>query len=137
MDIRSNNGFYIGDICYVLGDDVYDNFWGDQKDFADGAFEVPGRGFAFAVGSTAYGDGVYADDEGHEYPVDAGVIGLVPLELVEKTDGLDYGTVVRTPGRASLVCDGGVFSIDLPDGRTLRINTCDESDESDECSVYE
>jgi len=123
MDVRSNKGFYIGDICYVLGNDVYSDFWGDQKHFADGAFEVPGKGYAFAVGSTAYGDGVYSDKEGRQYPVDAGVIGVVPLELVEKEDGLKLGTVIRMPGIAALDCEEGVFDFCLPDGSTVHIDT--------------
>ena len=60
MEIKSGKGFYIGDICYVLGNDDYYRFWGKQKRFAEGAFEIPGKGYAFAVGFTAYGDGVYS-----------------------------------------------------------------------------
>lgn len=33
--------------------------------------------------STAHGDGQYYDEEGRSYPVDAGLIGLVPVELAE------------------------------------------------------
>ena len=62
MEIKSGKGFYIGDICYVLGNDDYYRFWGKQKRFAEGAFEIPGKGYAFAVGFTAYGDGVYSDE---------------------------------------------------------------------------
>ena len=123
MDIKSCKGFYIGDICYVLGDDDYHSFWGNQKGFADGKFEVPGKGYAFAVGFTAYGDGVYSDEEGRLYPVDAGVIGIVPLELVEKENGLENGTVIMMPGIAALDCEDGVFDFCLPDGSTVNIDT--------------
>ena len=123
MEIKTGNGFYIGDICYVLGNDDYYRFWGKQKRFAEGAFEVPGKGYAFAVGFTAYGDGVYADEEGREYPVDAGVIGIVPLELVGKEDGLKCGTVIMMPGIAALDCEEGVFDFCLPDGSTVHIDT--------------
>lgn len=30
--IRSDVGFYIGDICYVLDDRIYHGVWGDQHD---------------------------------------------------------------------------------------------------------
>ena len=123
MEIKSGNGFYIGDICYVLSNDDYYSFWGKQKRFAEGAFEVPGKGYAFAVGFTAYGDGVYADEEGREYPVDAGVIGIVPLELVGKKDGLENGTLIMMPGIAALDCEEGVFDFCLPDGSTVHIDT--------------
>lgn len=36
---------------------------------------------------TAYGDGVYYDQYGHEYGVDAGLIGLVPKEIADQGSG--------------------------------------------------
>jgi len=36
--------------------------------------------------STAHGDGCYPDDHGNEYPVDAGLIGLVPVEIAADND---------------------------------------------------
>ena len=65
----------------------------------------------------------YSDDEGREYPVDAGVIGIVPLELVEKEEGSDHGTVIMMPGIVALDCEEGVFDFCLPDGGTVRIDT--------------
>ena len=81
--LNSKKGFYVGDICYVLDDNVYDDIWG-KAGYEDGVYETPFGQFAkFAVASTAYGDGSYADQFGHEYGVDAGVIGIVPWELLE------------------------------------------------------
>ena len=64
---------------------------------------------------TAYGDGVYADQFGNEFPVDAGLIGLVPEALVDMEElhanypeshselGIwvkyDYETVCETDGK--------------------------------------
>ena len=28
--------YYIGDICYALKNEIYDNIWGDKYDFSDG-----------------------------------------------------------------------------------------------------
>lgn len=118
--IESEKGFYIGDICYALSDDTYDGVWGGAK-FADGIYEDPETGYSFAVAGTAFGDGTYYDDGGHEYDVDAGNIGLVPLELVEKdTDG---GQVFDVPGEAYFEACDGVFEIELPDGDVIIINT--------------
>ena len=80
VKIRSDIGFYIGDICYVLDDRLYYGVWGDQNEFADGTFRDPDTGLEVAVAGTAYGDGCYLGSDGAEFPVDAGVIGLVPLE---------------------------------------------------------
>ena len=137
--IKSNQGFAIVDPCRVLSDDVYHNFWGKKKKFADGIFEV--NGFSFAVGSTAHGDGVYYDTDCRKYPVDAGVIALIPLELVEDKSGLRYGNVFKMSGEAEFKCEDGIFDISLhgifdislPGSHQVHINTqYDEDDESDE-----
>lgn len=122
--VYSSKGFYIGDICYALSDAIYRGFWGDEMGFEDGVHTVPGIGLRFAVAGTAYGDGEYEDEEGNVYGVDAGVIGLVPVELVEKdVDGL--GKVFVVPGEASFEAEGGHFSITLPDGKQVNIDTED------------
>lgn len=80
-DLQSKKGFYVGDICYVLDDPIYDGVWG-KADYEDGVYETEfGK---FAVASTAYGDGEYYDQFGHRYGVDAGVIGMVPWEILEQ-----------------------------------------------------
>ena len=131
--IKSNQGFAIVDPCYVLSDDVYHNFWGKKKKFADGIFEV--NGFSFAVGSTAHGDGVYYDTDCRKYPVDAGVIALVPLELVEDKSGLKYGNVFKMSGEAEFKCEDGIFDISLPGSHQVHINT--SYDEDDDYEDYE
>lgn len=79
--IQSKKGFYVGDICYVLDDEVYDGVWG-RAGYADGEYTTElGK---FAVASTAYGDGDYFDNYGNNYGVDAGVLGIVPWEILEK-----------------------------------------------------
>ena len=57
--IVSKTSFYLGDLCYALKDEIYDDVWGKQYKYADGSFEVPGTGLKFAVVGTAYGDGEY------------------------------------------------------------------------------
>ena len=128
--IYSKLGFVITDICYVLSEEHYTNSWGKRHHYSDGVFEIDD--FTFAVGSTAYGDGVYFDNEAHKYPVDAGNIGLVPLELVCKKDGLQFGTVFGIPGEAEFSCENGVFDIILPNGHEIHINTRlgDDEDEN-------
>ena len=80
-NLKSNKGFYVGDICYVLDDEIYDKIWG-AAGYRDGEYETEfGK---FAVASTAYGDGEYDDQFGHSYGVDAGVIGIVPWEILDK-----------------------------------------------------
>ena len=139
--VWSNEGFCVVDPCYVLGEDIYTDFWGAEKNYANGVFEV--NGFNFAVGATRYGDGVYFDENADKYPVDSGTIALIPLELVEKKDGLTMGFLLKRPGEADFRYNGGVFEIMLPDDYEVKIDTtydyeCDDygrfydSDDDDE-----
>lgn len=73
--------YYVGDLCYVLGDrwtEVCDLIIVDHN-CLDGEFELK-DGTKFAIYGTAYGDGVYPDQHGNEYPVDSGSIGCVLVE---------------------------------------------------------
>jgi len=72
--------YYIGDICYFMDDKLYDEVWGTQFGYSGGHYERP-DGTGFIVMGTAYGDGHYNGSNGVGYGVDAGVIGLVSLEL--------------------------------------------------------
>ena len=130
--VKSGKGFYVGDVCYVLGDRIYHEEWGRMHGYKDGVWEDPKSGFSFAVAGTAYGDGSYFDGEGHEYGVDAGVIGLVPLELVEK-DLRDCGCVFLGGGEAEFEAEDGVFTVVLPDGKIVVIDTREEEEEDEEC----
>ena len=124
MKIFSKQGFVISDSCYVLSEDVY--LSGKKKKFADGIFEV--NGYSFAVGSTAHGDGVHYDNACHKYSVDSGAIGLIPLELVSKKEGL--GAVFELPSEAEFYCEDGIFDIFLSDGQNIYINTRYEENDS-------
>ena len=88
-DIRVDNipagVYYIGDPCYPFssGDD-----WGNIIDESD-CFEKPMityKGHAVGGFGTAYGDGSYIgkmpEGRAHEFPVDAGLIGFVSINLM-------------------------------------------------------
>ena len=120
--VKSDKGFYIGDVCYALSDDIYDNVWGEKHNYNEGLIEVPERGCGFAVGSTYNGDGKYRGSNSFRYPVDAGVIGIVPLELVEQ-DTSGVGTKHRGAGVAQYYFNDGYFEFTLPNGKTITIET--------------
>jgi hypothetical protein len=56
-------------------------FASGDKGVLDGEFNLA-NGVRFAVQRTAYGDGTYQDDQGRDYPVDAGLIGCIRVEDV-------------------------------------------------------
>lgn len=130
--IKSKRGFFVGDICYALKDEIYDDVWGAQHNYEDGQFTTD-DGNQFIVAGTAWGDGEYIDNYGHLYPVDAGVIGVVPLELVKDSlfENLDCGYVC-TSTEANFEAENGIFKINLNTGRTIEINTREEEEEEEE-----
>ena len=118
--VKSEKGFYVGDLCYALNDDVYDTIWGGAG-YRDGIYIEPVTGCSFAVAGTAYGDGTYEDKYSFRtFDVDAGNISLVPGELVEETEGGHY---FEGAGEATFTAAGGIFDIQLPSGEEIHIST--------------
>jgi len=73
--------YYVGDLCYVMHDawdEVCDLMFPNSYN-GRGVYDklTLKDGRVFVVWSTAYGDGVYTDNVGREYSVDAGVIGCI------------------------------------------------------------
>lgn len=89
--------YYVGDLCYVIEDDVWGevcelsfdplNDAGDLLELADGR--------QFFIMNTAYGDGFYSDAEGRTYGVDSGTIGAIKVadivEYVKMADIIERG----------------------------------------------
>lgn len=114
--------YYIGDLCYVMH-----NEWDEFCESLDDVERVV-NGKKIASLSTMYGDGSYYDQFGNEYGVDAGLIGCIKIEDIEKDD-------------QNRVEDGHVHVFDSPfqvysvDGflhfGNVVINTGDEDEEED------
>lgn len=137
--LSSNKGFYIGDICYVLSNEVYHDVWGNQNSYQEGKIQV--SDYAFAVDRTAYGDGTYADNNGREYFVDAGIIGCVPFELVDMekihesydpgADPIDIlndlGIFIEGSQAEFETDDEGVFIVTVDNQTSIEIDTNHEA----------
>lgn len=128
----SKKGFYFGDPCYVLGDEFYHEVWGGIYEYQDCIVKEPKTGMRFAVHGTAYGDGTYYGSDGNEFGVDSGTLALIPLELVEKRDGIDFGGLYLGAGKAEFSENDGMFCVVLPDGNTFTVNTEDTCDDCDD-----
>ena len=102
--------YYIGDLCYVMSDEEGEEFCSitiDGMKVIDGEFQLK-DGRRFATYGTAYGDGVYHDQYGHSYSVDAGLIGCIKVEDIraEKYENLlDLGSIMEFD--KSFVTSGG------------------------------
>lgn len=114
------NKFYIGDPCYVLGDQIYFDIWDKKFHFNDGYIEVK-KNLGFEVHGTCYGDGEYTDEQGNKYPVDSGTLAVIPVEICGKPERLNMGRVVSSTS-ASLEYKDGLFTIKL-DNEKVIINT--------------
>jgi hypothetical protein len=114
--------YYIGDLCYILSDDDYAECIASEEN----QWNKTSNGTIFAWGSTAYGDGLYLDNVGNEYPVDAGLIGIVKLDdSFEPKDGYscDDGNVFVFRDQPRIKIENGVFTFG-----NIIINTKDEED---------
>lgn len=131
--VHSEKGFYIGDICYMLPQKYYD-IW-CQEDCQDGIYDIKDKKARFAVGVTKYGDGTYFGDNGYGFPVDAGNIGIIPLELVEGNynEANLFGFIAKCHGDASFSVSDGYFEIELPDGSSFDIDTEYNDEENEFC----
>lgn len=88
LSVTSDNGFYIGDPCFALSDEMYRDVWGLDNDFKCGIIETE-KG-SFIAQNTIYGDGEYGSSVGN-LAVESGTIAVIPLNLVDKEKVAGYG----------------------------------------------
>ena len=123
--------YYIGDLCYVL-DAVWDEFCNitiGGNDLLDGEFTLP-DGRRFASYGTAYGDGIYSDQLGNRYGVDAGLIGCIlvdDLSEADKAEATKCGAVIEFSEPFATYVENGTIVFG-----EVRIPTGDEEEEEDE-----
>lgn len=107
--------YFVGDPCYVFDDD---KAWQDfinicEQNFGSSFSGTLNDHLVVAIG-TAYGDGVYEDLTGRAYPVDAGLLGAVPLKLIEKMGGKiqkNLGYLIEMPEDFYVYDDEGTIHI--------------------------
>ena len=104
--------YYIGDLCYVMHPE-WDEFCsltcsGDKV--LDGEFNLK-DGRRFASFTTKWGDGTYKDEQGNEYPVDAGLIGCINVKDItpSELENLSSGRVIEFVQDFSTFSAGGVL----------------------------
>ena len=73
--------YWIGDPCYIVPDD-----WWMQLLQTSDYLQCPGKidGVEVVAFRTYYGDGVYKDNLGNKYGVDAGLLGVVDIRQAKK-----------------------------------------------------
>jgi hypothetical protein len=86
VEVVVPSGTYaIGDPCYAVPNDD----WADLLESCDyfrnpiGYVKTGEQKFSVLGFGTKWGDGCYRGTDGKAYPVDAGLIGLVPVEMIK------------------------------------------------------
>lgn len=78
--------YFIGDPCYCFDYTTWMRLL-TETNYLQGAqvplFKNNDEERHLVAFDTAYGDGVYEDEDGNEYPVDSGMLGAVPVELID------------------------------------------------------
>jgi hypothetical protein len=113
--------YYVGDLCYALHDDVYENVFGGEC-YSGGLYQK-GSSF-FLVDGTYAGDGAYVDTQKREYLVDAGIIGICSWDLVNENRGTtNGGQVMIFTHRTHCLFKDGTFHFDDFHGNGFTIHT--------------
>ena len=114
--------YYVGDLCYALYEDIYDNVFGGEV-YERGLYSK-GNSF-FLVDNTSYGDGEYEDDHGRKYLVDAGIIGICSQDLIDrKNPSVRGGQMITFKNPFQILFKEGKFSFhDFTNGDGLTILT--------------
>lgn len=131
--------WWIGDPCYPFPNDGPKSDEWDRVLGATGCFESPhcdlGEIQVWA-GSTKYGDGTYSGSDGNSYPVDAGLLGIMPESTVDYLGNdkewlAKCGKFKTFDEPFKVVFYQGCFQF----GDTI-IHTCDDGDDEDAESRY-
>jgi len=122
--------YWVGDLCYVMHKEwteVCDKTIVDHRCLS-GKFKLD-SGVEFALLHTAWGDGTYQDQEGRDYPVDAGLIGCIRVEDIQADDRNweKGGHVVEFEYAFDVYDDEGVLHF----GRVVIDTAGSEEDEDD------
>ena len=126
--------YYVGDLCYVMNRDEWDELLELSGDFGDklGSDQWFGyfKGFQVFAAFTADGDGVYFDNEGREYVVDDGLIGIISADWVEgkEEEIVGLGHIIAFPVDFRVSADGGFFEF----GEIVINTDVEEEDELEE-----
>ena len=134
--------YWIGDPCYVFPHKgPMENKWDellDKVDFFDTLSygELDDGKIKVWAASTAYGDGRYFGSNGTTFPVDAGLIGIVPLETVQYLDkkdcDLDYcGQFIEFKESFVVMSKNGYFTFG-----NIDIDTSDDDNGDDDYDDY-
>jgi len=133
--INFTGKYYIGDPCYCFNSD---KTWGDLCNSWFGLNESPiavSENIEVVGFGTAYGDGNYAGYIGsvrHSFPVDAGMLGVVPECFIERkstfSSSEDVGVIIELSDGDIVRCINGDFYL----SGSIDVNIITNDDDGDD-----
>jgi hypothetical protein len=123
--------YYIGDLCYAVPDEIYQDIWGNKFMFTDGLYKRTATATSpeayFAMRGTG-GDGEMIAKGGKRFSIDAGHIGIASLSICTEQNKPDTVYHFEHPVVCELLGDSFTFS----DGHTYVSLCWPENDEEDD-----
>ena len=120
--------YILGDPCYVVPNDDWDALLASCNIFNEPVGSV--GDFKVLAFGTKWGDGSYPDNKGNHYPVDAGLIGLVPVAYA--TDDRGGSTLVVFENATLCTNDDGILKF----GDYIIDTVLEEENEEEEDENY-
>lgn len=139
--MTETTAYYVGDLCYVMHD-VWDEVCSIVPfDNSETFFQLK-DGREFYMMGTAFGDGLYSDQEGRTYGVDSGTIGAIRVEDIRDELADPYELKERGLGQVIQVIDSlENYEVHAEDGLLtfgpVSIDTAGIYDEEEEEEEYE
>lgn len=99
--------YYVGDLCYVVKEEgEWDKLLEDTNYFENDNQTY--NGCPIFAKSTVFGDGEYFDQDDRSYLVDAGIIGIMPFEIIEGK--VNRGHIIEFNTDFEVSAKDGVFT---------------------------
>lgn len=121
--IMDGDRLFVGDICYALDDRIYYDVWGKEMEWEDGIVRDNDKVCSVVV-STQNGDGCYCDDQGNDFGVDAGNIGVTSSYYWDNDKVVNGGLVIDIPSKVAsvdVVYDDGFITIAIRDSKSGKL----------------
>lgn len=132
--------YYLGDPSFVINEKLYYDVYGEEYNFDSGKFDLTKKEDFIIVHSTHNGDGVFEDTKKRKYKVESGLIGLVPIKLINNLENAKkYGKIYNFPNKIKFIYDNGVFFI-KSGNFIIEINTINEDEyisDDEECLLID
>lgn len=115
--------YYIGDPCYVVNDEEWDDLLEQTSHFTNE--EQSYKGHNIFAGAIAFGDGLYYDNMERSYGVDSGNLGIIPVVALNDLNiKLLHGHIITFKFDFNVEINEGIFRFgDIIDS-TEEMNDC-------------